>query len=176
MNRAQCTPSSLSVYNSLWQNGLLLAAWGTATEIWHIAQKLLVQQAESPVIRVGCWINPVACNPTWYHQWGFITCRDFSHISAHHETIGWFLSMCVCVCMVAVRENDQALQELGVSSCGVALHPEPFAMCHDLFLGFKSPVVLSLQIICVMERYLRMKEFVSQIHRWTLLKLWSNWR
>lgn len=84
------------------------------------------------------------------------------------------VSMCVCGCCEG--ESDQALRELGVSSHGVGLHPEPFAVCHGLCLGLKSPPVrLSLKIICVMGRYLRMKEFVPQIHRGTLLRLWSNW-
>lgn len=166
MNRARYTPSSPSVYNSLWQNVLLLAAWGTATEIWHIAQKLLVQQAESGVIRVCCWINPPACNPTRFQQRGFITCPDFqSHLSSpwnHRVFCCPCVSMCVCGCCEG--ESDQALQELGVSSRGAALHPEPFAVCHGLCLGLKSPpVLLSLQIICVVGMYLRMKEFVFQI-------------
>lgn len=178
MNRVRYTPSSPSVYNSLWQNVLLLAAWGTATEIWHIAQKLLVQQAESQVIRVCCWMNPPACNPTRFQQWGFITCCDFqSHLSSpwnHRVVFCPCVSVCACGCCEG--ESDQVLQELGVSSHGVALHPESFAVCHVLCLGLKSlPGAFSLQIICVMGMFLRMKEFVSQIHRGTLLKLQSNW-
>lgn len=169
MNRARYTPSSLSVYNSLWQNVLLLAAWGTATEIWHIAQKLLVQQAQSWVIKVCCRINPLVCNPAWFQQWRFISCRDFPVTSELAMKSQVFLSMYV----IAVKESGQALQKLGVSSHGVALHPEPFAVC--TVFGIKISCGAYLQIICVMAMYLRMKELVSQIHRWTLLRLQSNW-
>lgn len=81
----------------------------------------------------------------------------------------FFLSMYV----IAVKESGQALQKLGVSSHGVALHPEPFAVC--TVFGIKISCGAYLQIICVMAMYLRMKELVSQIHRWTLLRLQSNW-
>lgn len=63
-----------------------------------------------------------------------------------------FLSMCaVSECGCCEGESYQALQELGGSSYRVALHPDPFAVCHVLCFGLKSPpVVFSLQIMCVM--------------------------
>lgn len=97
MNRARYMPSSPSVYNSLWQNVLLVATWGTAIEIWHIAQKLLLQQAGSRVIRVRYWINPLTCNPTWYQQQGFITSRDFQS----HQSSRWNRGVCGWVCFCA---------------------------------------------------------------------------
>lgn len=72
-----------------------------------------------------------------------------------------FVHMCLCVCVIAVRDTESswAVWELGASSRGVAWHPDPFAACHVLCLGFKSrSVVLSLKIIGVTGRHLGMKE------------------
>lgn len=175
MNRAWYTPSSPSFYNSLWQNMLLLAAWGTATEIWHIAQKLLVQQAER---LLGCAVGLThqrAIQPDSSSK-DLLPAVTSSHIWAPHEITGWLFYPCICVCVVAVRERVTKLYKDWEWVSTATLHPEPFAVCHVLCLGLKSlPGVPSLQIICVMGMYLRMKEFMSQIHRWTLLRLQSNW-
>lgn len=111
----------------------------------------------------------------------------FSHIRAHDEIAGCvsgcgFVHVCLCVCARAIAARDgespRAIRELGVSSCGAAPHAEPFAACHVLCLGLKSPVALSLQTNLCHWKALGDEggvRFVSQLHRWSPLRLRSNW-
>lgn len=124
--------------------------------------------------------SPIPAARTYYRPWFSVTSE--LTMKSWGVWVGVFLCMCVCACVCAIavrdRESGWAVQELGVSSRGAAPHLEPFAACHVLCLGLKiSCGAWPANYLC------RWKapgdeggvQLVSQLHRWSPLRLWSNW-
>lgn len=110
----------------------------------------------------------------------------FSHIRAHDEIVGCvggcvFVHVCLCVCVRDCCEGQrERLSRTGAGSGarGAAPHLEPFAACHVLCLGLKiSCGAWPANYLCHWKAPGDEGgvQLVSQLHRWSPLRLWSNW-
>lgn len=171
-------PSSPSVYNSLWLNALLVATWGTAIEICTLhrnrfCSKLKVVLLGSAIgLTHWCAIQPDTSSA------GLLPGVMLSHIRAHDAVVGC-AGVCACVSVCDCCEGQR--ERLSCTGAGSEF---PWCSIASRALCCMPRPVLGVKIssygaqpaghLCHWEAR-GDERGVSQLHRWSPLRLQSNW-